>query len=120
MRYRVDAWLVARNLFSNVKGAVQWERKARRRALYTQQNPQVLRAEFEGEDIIGQEVIQETLESHFRGTVHHLQRASSIPAEFRLFDPTLPRQELATQLGRIVTKKHLSSLIPKDRLVTVG
>jgi hypothetical protein len=111
MQYRVEAWEVAKSLFGSVQKAVQWERMARRRALYVQQNPDVLQEDFNGVDIIGEEIIQEVLDRHFRGAQHQVERLERIPPEFRLFNPSQSRQVLATQLGQLVVPRQLKPQI---------
>jgi hypothetical protein len=112
MSYRVEAWRVAKSLYLNARDTVRWEKRARRRAEYVQQNPGVLKEEFDGEDIIGEEAIQDILDHYFRGAEHNVARLERIPPEFRLFDPSKPIQALATELGQLVVPKHLRPQIP--------
>ncbi len=115
MNYRVEAWTVARSLFRNMQGSVQWERKASRRVGFLEHNPGTLDEKLNGEDIYGKAVMVDTLDTYFRGAEYHIRRLDQIPEDFRLFDPDQPRQILATQLGQLVVPRQLRSLIPVDR-----
>jgi hypothetical protein len=107
MHRRIQSWNVASDLFHTVRSAVKWERRARRRADYITANPSVLPKEFEGEDIIGKEVIGRIMTKYFSGIEIHLERIQAIPEEDRLIDPELDPRELASQLGRIVIPASL-------------
>jgi hypothetical protein len=102
MEYRVEAWSVAESLFRSVRQAVNWERKARRRAALLERKPETLPEEFNGEDIIGREVIGASLQQHFAGMDRELARLERIPPEFRLVEPDESHITLAAQLGKIV------------------
>jgi hypothetical protein len=105
--YRVDAWLVARDLFKMARKTVQWEKKMRRRRELIHDNPAIVDEGFDGVDIIGEECMQEVLERNFRGFLYQLERQKHIPEEFRIIDLDDSPQRIATQLGSIATKKSL-------------
>ncbi len=105
MHHRVEAWNVARSLFQKVRATIQTEKLARARAEYVRQNPVILKEEFDGVDIIGEEVMQEILERHFRGTRHHLRRLQDIPPEYRFIDPDDSLADMGRKLGRVVVPK---------------
>lgn len=102
MAYRVEAWRVAHDLFASVSQAVAWEKRTRRREALIRRKPDIIPASFNGEDVIGREVLGEILDKHFHGVDQHLERAALIPPEHRLFDPEAGHEQLATQLGELV------------------
>lgn len=102
MAYRVEAWQVAHDLFTSARQAIAWERRMRRREALIRSKPDILPAEFNGEDRIGREVLSEILDKNFTGMEQHLERATSIPPEYWLFNPESATEALATQLGQLV------------------
>lgn len=102
MQARIKSWAVASDLFHSVRNAVQWERLARRRAMFVSANPEVLPKDFNGEDIIGKEVLAEIMAKNFGGIEIHLERLQAIPEEDRLIDPELGHEQLAIRLGKII------------------
>lgn len=107
MRQRVLSWAVAEDLFGSVCRAVAWEKRARKRAEDVQNNLINLPEAFNGEDLLGKEILQEILRRHFRGVEMHLARLNEVPEEFRLVDPTDDTEVLAQQLGRLVGPRAL-------------
>lgn len=107
MAYRVDAWLVARDLFKMARKTVQWEKRARRRRMLIAKNPNIINEGFNGIDVIGEEIMAEVLDKNFRGFEHQLQKQERIPEEFRLFDITGSPQQIATNLGKVMTRTSL-------------
>jgi hypothetical protein len=107
MHYRVEAWSVARDLFGEVQGVVQWERRMRRRATRLQQESGVLPPAFNGADIIGQAVMADVLAGNFRGIERHMARLDTIPQEHRLFEPSNSPVQLAAMLGRLVVPEAM-------------
>lgn len=101
-QYRVDAWSVAKDLFKMARDTVQWEKKAERRRKLVASNPEILKEEFSGEDIIGEEIMEEVFARNFRGLEYQLQRHEQIPREFHLVDLGASPQELAKGLGKLV------------------
>ena len=99
---RHESWGVAKSLFLTIKDAVKQEKMARRRRQYVAQNPDVLPPEFNGEDIIGEEIMQEILEKHFRGIIYHLEKLSEIPPEHKLVDETADIHDISRTLGQLV------------------
>lgn len=107
MEYRVKAWNVAESLFRSVRQAVRWERMARRRAALLERKHDVLPDEFNGEDMIGREVIGAILDKHFKGMDREIARLEQIPREFRLVEPDGSHHNLAAQLGTIVMPRAM-------------
>ena len=107
MQRRVKSWTVASDLFHSVRSAVKWERLAKRRAEYISANPGVLPKEFNGEDIIGKEVLGQIMAKYFGGVEINLERIQAIPEEDRFVDPDLEHQELASQLGKLILPPSL-------------
>lgn len=108
MRYRVEAWTVAKNLFRMARHTVQWEKRARRRRELIAAQPAIIKAEFNGQDIIGEEIIEEVLSRHFRGIEHQIKRHENIPTEFRLVAFDGSAEVLATSLGKLIVPSSLS------------
>jgi hypothetical protein len=102
MHHYNEAWNVAHDLFASMSQAISWERKRRRREELLERRPDILPADFNGEDVIGQEVLAGILDHHFVGIEQHLERAHNIPLEFRLFDPEQSPEALAPHLGSLV------------------
>ncbi len=107
MRYRVESWAVAKNLFKSVRQAVVWEKRARRRDAFIRANPSVLPEEFEGEDLIGRAVLEDTIRDNFRNIERNLELLYEIPPEFRLIEPDATQEDLTKGLGKIVVPKAL-------------
>lgn len=107
MQLRTQSWRVAHSLFANVRNAVKLERQARRRVVTLANNPGILKHEFKGEDVIGQEYMAEQFERHFKGINQHLEDMDSLPLEYRLVNPNHRPQDIATQIGRIVGKRSM-------------
>jgi hypothetical protein len=107
MQYRIEAWMVARDLFKMARQTVQWEKKQRRRRERVANNPEILREEFNGEDQIGEEVMHEVLEKNFRGFERQLERQGRIPEEFRILDISGTPKKVATNLGKLVARPSL-------------
>lgn len=107
MSFMVDSWVVARDLFKTARKTVQWEKRARRRRELITNNPEIIKEGFNGIDIIGEEIMQEVLEKHFRSFEHQLQKQERIPEEFRLLDLSGPPRKVATDLGRLMTKSSM-------------
>lgn len=107
MRYRIEAWHVAEELFGEVRNVVRWERRMRRRALQLSRRPDTLPKGFNGVDLIGREIMTEVLASNFKGMERHLARLDTIPEEHRLFEPTDSPAALASALGRIVVPRSM-------------
>jgi len=100
--YRVEAWSVARDLFRTARTTVQWERRARRRRELIAANPGVVPADFDGADIIGEEIMHEVLEKYFRGFQRHAERHQAIPQEHQIVDLSKSPREVAAALGKLV------------------
>lgn len=101
--YRVEAWKVAHNLYKMAQETMAWEEKAEQRRQMVAANPTVLKPEFNGEDIIGEEVIQEIFDRNFQGLAEQFKRQSQLPEEFRLVEIDATPQHIAGQLGRVVS-----------------
>jgi len=107
MYYYTEAWFVAKRLFESARNVVQWERKARRRVVHLMEDPSILPSDFNGEDIVGNEIILETLSKHFRGVDMQLERLHEIPQEFRLLEPHNFSVANASTLGKLVVPRSL-------------
>lgn len=105
--YRVMAWHVARDLFKTARKTVQWERMAQRRRTLIAENPQIIPAGFNGVDVIGEEIMQEVLERHFRVFELQLTRQDDIPEALRIVDLSGSPKEIAASLGKVVAKPSL-------------
>ncbi len=108
MQYRNEAWVVVKDLYEMARLTVVTEKQTRRRRLQIQRDPSVLPIEFNGVDLIGEAIMQETLERNFKGYEHQLERQDKIPKDHRLIDLEGSAAEIATQLGKIVVPKSLN------------
>lgn len=106
-QYCVEAWIVARDLFKMARKTIQWERQSRRRRELIRNNPHIIAEGFNGEDIIGEEIMQEILEKNFRGFEHQLNRNARIPEEFRLVQLDKSPDKIAQQLGQVIVPRTL-------------
>ncbi len=106
MQYRVEAWQVATNLFKSVRRVIQWEKRARRRASYISENPQVLGDQPEVDEF-GEQYMAEIIDRHFVGVERHMSALEHIPPGFRLIEPADSPQELANRLGPLVVPRSL-------------
>jgi hypothetical protein len=102
MKYRSEAWIVARDLFKEARQTVQAQRLAKRRRQMVASNPGILKPEFNGEDVIGEEIMQETLLEHFVAVEFHKERHAKIPKEFHFVDLEAEPSFIAKQLGKLV------------------
>lgn len=107
IRYRNEAWAIAKDLFKTARQTIITEKLARRRRLYVANNPDTLRQEFNGEDQVGIEAMQQLLERNFRGFERHMVRQEALPKEHRIFDLDGSPKKIATELGRIVVPRSL-------------
>ncbi len=107
MDYRVEAWTVARDLFKLARKTVHWERLARRRRELIAKNPHIVPEGFDGVDIIGEEVMHEVLERHFRGFERQRKRQDQIPQALRIVDLEGTPAVIARNLGKIVARPSL-------------
>ena len=107
MYYRIEAWKVASSLFKKARDVLQQERKRRHRRANVAANPQLVAEGFNGQDVIGEEIMQEILEKDFRGVEIHRKQNSQIPPEFRFFDSEAPLTEVAGDLGKIVIPRSV-------------
>ena len=98
MRNYIDAWVAARNLFASVRSAVQAERRVRR-WLDQHQADNSLTPEQEE---VGLEIMEETIQRHFRGISRHLGALSLLPEEYRPFSAEVSLRDAMGQLGDIL------------------
>ncbi len=108
MHYRVEAWKVAKELFKTARGTVQWRRMAERRRIRLALDPTILRAEFNGEDVEGEQVMQTIFERNFRTLERQLRRQERIPAEFRLINSESSPESIAKTLGKLIVPGSLN------------
>lgn len=107
MQYRIEAWNIAKDLFQSARETVLHDKLTRQRRAYITTNPEVLKAEFNGEDRIGEEYIQSEYEKNFRGWEYVCKRHERIPEEFRLLQLDGPPEVLARNLGKLVVPRSL-------------
>lgn len=98
MRNYIEAWTAARNLFASVRSAVQAERRTRR-WLDQHQADNSLTPEQEE---VGLEIMEETIQRHFRGISRHLGALSLLPEEYRPFSAEVSLRDAMGQLGDIL------------------
>jgi hypothetical protein len=70
-----------------------------------------LREEFGGIDVIGEDIMQQTLRKYFAGFERHLQDLKDVPPEFRMVDPNVPMKKFLSHIGRLAVKPQLN-LVP--------
>lgn len=107
MLHRVQSWNVAKDLFANARDAVITERLARRRRERIANNPDILKKEFNGVDVIGEEYIHSEFERCTRGIDFQLEKHDALPEVFKVIKTDASPAELAQQLGGIVMPKAL-------------
>lgn len=106
-KYRVEAYLVVRDLFKMARRTIQWEKRARRRRELVAANPDIIPAGFNGEDIIGEEIMHEVLEKNFRGFERQLIRQEAIPEKHRIIQLDGTPHKMARDLGKLVARPSL-------------
>lgn len=74
MLRRVEAWTVARELYRVASKTVASERQAKRRKNLINAHPELINEDFNGIDTIGEEVMQDVLETCFKGFKRQLER----------------------------------------------
>jgi hypothetical protein len=83
MRYYIDAWATARNLYQSVGEAVRWERRFRRRTARIASGEACF-VPLEDDDPIGKDFLVGTLAAHFKGAELSLEKHSRLPPEFQI------------------------------------
>ena len=101
MEETIRSWRVSKNLYKSAQKVIWWERRAKRRETVGQDL-----TEYD-DDQYATEFTASVLERHFRGVERHLAALESIDPAFRLIQPASNPHELATELGRYVTKQSL-------------
>lgn len=114
--YRVEAWRVASSLFEKAYALEHWEWLEAARQNQVAVNPDILRPDFNGEDIIGNQIIEDAFERHFRTMSEFAARNASIPEEFRVIESADPSQTgpIIAALRAIVSHQALN-LVPVIR-----
>lgn len=107
MELRVQGWNAAEHLFRSVRQAVVWEKRARRREARIRQNPGIVPAEFDGEDVFGKEILQDILNRHFVSVERAIEQHQRVPQEFRLVQLSEQWEVLGEQLGRLIMPKAM-------------
>jgi hypothetical protein len=107
MQYRIESWQVVKNLFSAARKTVQWQKIQKKRREFISNNPSVLKEGFNGQDVIGEEIMFEILDKHFSSYESLLEKQESIPEEHRILDISGPPQLVAKRLGRLAAKKKI-------------
>ncbi len=105
--YRVEAWLVARDLFRMARKTIACEKNIDKRYRQIKRNPHILKPEFGGVDVIGEEILLEAWDKNFRGYEQQRARHNHIPPEFHLIDLDSSPAEVAKELGRMVVPRSL-------------
>lgn len=106
MHYRVESWRVAVHLFRSASKVVEWEQLAARRAEYADRNAESIGYDKEGNNI-GEQVMAGIIGRYFKGLDMHLERLGQVPPEFRLVEPNVSPQEIATRLGSLVLPRAM-------------
>lgn len=107
MRYQLESYHIAKALFAKARDTIETERLARRRQEVVRLNPGLIREGFDGQDVIGEEIMQTRLEKDFRGFERQLERYEQVPPEFRFVDLEADRKEIAKTLGGIIIPKAI-------------
>lgn len=107
MQYRIESWHVAKNLFQTARKTIQWQKIQRKRREYVKNNPSILKVGFDGQDVIGEEIMFEILDKHFNSYEQLLEKQEAIPEEHRIVDISGPPQIVAKRLGRIAADKRI-------------
>lgn len=102
-RYRVEAWLIARDLFKMARKTIVSERNIDKRHRQIQMQPTTI----QGADTIGDEVLLEAWMRNFKGYEMQLERQGRIPPEHRLFELPESPHEAATSLGSFIAHRSL-------------
>lgn len=102
MRYEVEAWNVAKDLFRVAREAIKSERQARDRREDVAARPHILKPEYEGQDINGEEFFQKVFDKIYWSLEEHSRRLNRIPPEFRLIHIGEEPEKFAPRLGRLV------------------
>lgn len=103
-QHRMEAWSVAKDLFSAARETMAHERKSRRRIANVEKG--VITPKAKG-DPYGEEWIVDEFIKNFRGLGYLLERHENVPPEFRLVDLDAPFTDVARQLGKVVMPKSL-------------
>jgi hypothetical protein len=97
----IRSWRVSKDLYKSAQKMIWWERRARRRETIGQEMTEY------PDDGYAVGFTAYALERHFRGVERHLAALESIDPEFRLIEPASNPHELATELGKYVTKQSM-------------
>jgi hypothetical protein len=107
MQLRIESWDIAAKLFASICNTEVWRQRADGRSRLLIEKPQILKPEHHGVDEIGQAVIREMLNKHFKGVERNLARLELLPPEFRMADPYSEPLEIASQLHPFVSANAL-------------
>jgi hypothetical protein len=113
MQYITEAWQIASHLFKTVRANIHWERMARRRRVVIASDPERLREDFDGEDLIGEAYMHDVFRKNFRVIEEQIVRSQRIPPEFRMIDLEAPPEAIAKQLGKVMVPRAVN----RSRLV---
>lgn len=103
-QYRIEAWLVARDLFRMARKTIVSEKNIDKRYRQIQLSPGTIEG---GQDSIAEEILLEAWTRNFEGYEMQLERQEKIPPEHRLFHLPESPHEAATSLGHIVARRSL-------------
>lgn len=107
MAQRVAAWLAIRDLFGVARKTVQWQKRQKRRRELIRANPNIVQDGFDGQDIIGEEIMHEILEKHTRSFEKLLKRQEKIPEHHRIFTIETSPEKTAQNLGKFAARRNI-------------
>lgn len=107
MQYRIESWKVVKDLFLTARKTIQQQKIQKKRREFVKNNPSILKEEFNGEDIIGEEIMFEILDKHFGSYEQLLEKQESIPKEHRIMEISGPPRVVAKRLGWIAAGKRI-------------
>lgn len=107
MANRVEAWAVVKDLFGSARQTVQWQKRQKRRRELISSNPGIVPEGFDGQDVIGEEIMYEILEKHSRSFELLLEKQEQIPREHRIVEIVPSPEVMAQRLGRLAARKNI-------------
>lgn len=96
MRYRIQAWECASNLFASVRSATKTQRMARRLA------ERAADVNSDEQKKVNDEYMNQQFLRHFRGVGRHLGALTLIPIEYWPFSPDMSARVAAGRVGDMV------------------
>jgi hypothetical protein len=110
MEYKIQGYTAAKSLFRSVREVIKWSRKTKRyfegrTDLETDDEVALMKAAADEQR--SREQLAAIIDRHFKGIEIHTKALEQVPPEFRLIEPSSSPYELATRLGRFVTKRSM-------------